>query len=172
MKTVCARLNSIGSTFFLSALALAFFAVISGCGEKPAVRIGETPPLLSGTDVNGKHVRLDRLKGNVIILYFWSSSCCSDRVKQLEPYYSQNKNRGLTVLAVQVGGSRNSVLSFARNNGLSFTMLADEDNMIFREYGIIGFPTIFIIDRSGIVRKKILGDVQTTQLSKLVAPLL
>jgi thioredoxin-related protein len=37
-----------------------------------------------------------------------------------------------------------------------------------REYGVFGFPTIFIIDREGIIRKKILGDVNPEQLDKLV----
>jgi peroxiredoxin len=33
-----------------------------------------------------------------------------------------------------------------------------EQQVYFDRYGILGFPTTFIIDRDGIIREKILGD--------------
>jgi len=70
-----------------------------------------------------------------------------DKLKQLEPWFSLSKYKGLSILAVNVGSDENSVKLFAANNGLAFTMLTDEHGMISRQYGVVGFPTIFILDR-------------------------
>ena len=148
---------------------LASLAFSSGCEEKKPVGVGEKPPGISGTDIHGEFISLNQFKGNVVVLYFWKNTCCGDRLKRLEPYYSRNKNKGLTVLAINVGDTRENVESYARNSGLTFTLQTDERAMTAREYGVFGFPTIFILDREGTIRKKVLGDIDAAQLEKLVA---
>jgi peroxiredoxin len=155
--------------FFIAILVMASLAFSSGCDEKQGVKTGDTPPGISGTDVHGDYVSLNQFKGNVIVLYFWTKSCCGERIKQLEPYYSINKHKGLAILAINVGNTREIVESYAKDNGLTFTLQTDERAMTSREYGVFGFPTIFILDRDGVIRKKILGDIDTLQLEKLVA---
>ena len=89
---------------FLAVILLpAVLAVSSGCEEQKRVRIGDKPPGISGNDIHGEYISLNQFKGNVVVLYFWKMSCCGDRLKQLEPYYSRNKHKGLTILAINVG---------------------------------------------------------------------
>ena len=154
--------------FLIAISVLAGLVFSSGCDEKLGVKIGETPPGISGNDIHGEFVSLNQFKGKVVVLYFWTNSCCADRLKLLEPFYSQNKDRGLAVLAVNVGDSKEIVESYAKNNGLTFTLQTDERAMTSRQYRVFGFPTIFILDRNGIIREKILGDIQTAKLEKLV----
>jgi peroxiredoxin len=153
----------------MAVLLLACLAFSSGCEEQKRVKSGEKPPGISGTDIHGEYISLNQFKGSVVILYFWRNSCCGDRLKQLEPYYSRNKDKGLAVLAINVGDTGEFVESYAKNSGLTFTLQTDEHAMTAREYGVFGFPTIFILDRVGTIRKKILGDIDTAQLEKLVA---
>jgi len=153
-------------------LLLALPISLTGCVENSVPKIGETPPGISCNDVNGEYISLNRLKGSVVLIYFWSSSCCGDRLKQHEPWFSLNKYKGLSFLAVNVGDKENSVRLFAMNNGLTFTMLTDEHKMISRQYGVVGVPTIFILDRNGVIRNKIVGDIDGAYLFKLVSRLL
>ena len=148
---------------------MACLAFSSGCDKKQGVKTGDKPPGISGTDIHGEFVNLNQFKGNVTILYFWTKSCCGERIKQLEPYYSMNKHKGLAIFAINVGNTREIIEAYAKDNGLTFTLQTDERAMISREYGVFGFPTIFILDREGTIRKKILGDIDTAQLEKLVA---
>jgi peroxiredoxin len=163
----CARTSC--PKFLTAIFILAVLAFSSGCEEQKRVRNGEKPPGISGTDIHGEYISLNQFKGNVVVLYFWRNSCCGDRLKQLEPYYSRDKDKGLAVLAINVGDTRETVESYAKNNGLTFTLQTDERAMTAREYGVFGFPTLFILDREGTIRKKILGDIDTAQLEKLVA---
>ena len=155
--------------FLTAILLLSSLAFSSGCEEKQRVKSGDKPPGISGSDIHGELISLSRFKGNVVVLYFWRNSCCGDKLKQLEPFYSRNKDKGLAVLAINVGDTREFVESYAKNNGVTFTLQTDERAMTAREYGVFGFPTIFILDREGIIQKKILGDIDTAQLEKLVA---
>ena len=155
--------------FFMAlVMLLASLACLAGCAVKPAARTGEKAPEIAGTDLHGEPVSLARLRGRVVVVCFWTNSCCGDRLKRLEPYYRQNKDKGLAILAINEGNAGENVASYAEANGLTFTVQTDEGGLWAREYGVFGFPTIFIIDRKGIIRKKILGDAAPEQLDELV----
>jgi peroxiredoxin len=145
---------------------------LAGCKETPVPKSGEVAPAISCNDVAGEYVSLSQMRNKVVVLYFWSSKCCSEKVKELEPFYRKNKYNGLSILAIEVGGSKESVASFVKSNGLTFVNLTDEVDSLSRSYRVIGFPTIFVIDKKGIIQKKISGEVGIEQLSSLVLPLL
>jgi len=165
--------KGIKSRIFLAMLLFnAFSAALLGCREGSAPISGQVAPAISGNDIAGDYVSLSQFKDKVVVLYFWSSKCCGDKLKQLEPFYLQHKYDGLTLIAIEVGGSKDTVASFVKLNRLTFTNITDEYESISRLYRVIGFPTIFVIDKKGVIQKKISGDVQNDKLSALVSPLL
>jgi len=151
----------------MSALVLSTL-LLSGCEDDRGVKIGENPPAITGTDIKGRSITLDQLKGKVVVIYFWTNSCCGESVKELEQVYSRNKNKGLEILAVNVMDSRKDLASYASNNRLNFTILPDEGSALFKQYKVVGFPTVFILDGHAVVREKILGDMQASKLEKLI----
>ncbi len=157
------------SNFLLAVLVLAAVSFCPGCDRKQGIKIGDTPPGFSGMDIKGELASLSRLKGKVVVLYFWTNSCCGGRLKLFEPFFSKNREKGLAMVAINVGDTDETVVSYAKSNALTFTLLTDTHGMISRQYSVFGFPTIFILDRNGVIREKILGDIQTAKLEKLVS---
>ena len=141
---------------------------ISGCDEQ-VIRVGDSAPEISGHDVQGRKVSLDQLKGKVVVIFFWTDSCCGDSVKQLEPLYRQFRRDGLEIVAVNEMDSEKAVETYARDNALTFPMLSDEGSKLLKRYQVFGFPTIFILDGTGTIRDKIMGQVSTEKLKQLVA---
>lgn len=139
-----------------------------GCEVRRDVRIGAPAPAFSATDIIGQQVNPDQLKGKVVVLYFWRDSCCGENLKLIESLYKANRDRGLEILAVNVGDRQEAVKGYAQNNRLTFTMLTDEHSIIFTRYQVLGFPTVFIIDGNGVIREKILGEIQADKLEKLI----
>ena len=120
------------------------------------------------TDLQGDAVILERLRGKVVVLFFWSGICCGDAVRELEPLYARSRKKGLEIVAINVGETKAAVETYAADNGLTFTVATDEHSMSSWLYSVSGVPTIFILDRRGIVREKILGDVQTGELGRMI----
>jgi len=142
--------------------------LFSACEENRAVKIGEPAPEILGQDIYGRSVSLSRLKGKIVVIYFWTNSCCGNSVKELEAFYRKNKDHGLAVLAINEMDAATQVQSYAKRNGVTFTMVSDEKYAIFRRYGGVGLPAIFIIGRDGIVREKVLGDIDIARLEELI----
>ena len=124
--------------FLITILVLGILTFSSGCDKKHVAMIGEKAPEISSNDIHGKLVSLDQFKGNVVVLCFWASCCCGDRVKQLEPFYHQNRDKGLKILAISEGSTRDAAESYAKSNGLTFTIQTDESGVTAREYGVFG----------------------------------
>ena len=148
---------------------LAAFLLFSGSGKPGVVRVGEKPPDFSLKDLSGATVSLSGQKGNVVVLYFWSNCpACWQQLPQLQGVYARNRGKGLSLLAVNVGQERASVEIYARQAGLMFPVLVDEKMEVPNRYGVNRVPTIFLLDRQGIVREKVLGDIETKALEKMI----
>ena len=152
----------------LAAFLLATLAFTCGCEDHQGAKVGQKPPEISGNDIHGDYLTSSQFKGSVVVLYFWTNSCCAAGLKELQPFFSRNLHRGLALLAINEKNDKETVESYAAKNGLTFTLQTDEYAMTANKFGIIGFPTIFIVDRTGIVREKLLGQVPIAKLEKLI----
>jgi cytochrome c biogenesis protein CcmG, thiol:disulfide interchange protein DsbE len=64
----------------------------------------------------------------------------------------------LEVLAVNVGQSRETAEAFGAQMNLTFPLLLDPSGAMARKYRISGIPANFLIDRQGILKRKMMGE--------------
>jgi len=81
-------------------------------------------------------------------------------------------DKGVIACSVDVGESRNEVASFAQQQRVSYPLLLDPSSSAAKQYGVTGIPTTYILDRSGVVRFKILGEITVEGLEKVLRSLL
>ena len=62
--------------------------------------------------------------------------------------------------------------SFAAELGVSYPLLIDAEGKSAAIYGVTDVPRTYVIDRSGIVRYRILGGATPETLKKLILSLL
>ena len=65
--------------------------------------------------------------------------------------------RGLVVLAINIGESPLKVKGFLQNHSLSLPVLLDTQGKTAEKYNIGGIPTSFFVNSDGIIRQKIIG---------------
>lgn len=83
--------------------------------EVQKVAIGEKAPDFELVDLNGKTHRLSDYEGQGVFLNFWGTFCkpCEKEMPYIENQYQKFKDKGVQVLAVNVGESEFAVKKFA-----------------------------------------------------------
>jgi len=140
-----------------------------------SLRIGSALPSIILPQLNGAPVRIpESVNGKVVILHFWQVGCSSCKLDMpaMDSLYKQYRRKGLEVLAVNVGQNNEVVRTFAAELGASYPILMDPDERGSRLLGVTDVPRTYVIDRSGIVRYRILGGATPETLKKLILSLL
>jgi peroxiredoxin len=161
------------SFLFTFSLGLLFF--LSGCysSSRPS-HIGSAAPDFTVQDSDRK-VTLSQFRGNVVVLNFWASWCppCVEELPSLISMQSRMRQRGVIVLAVSIDVDSDLYHRFLKERNVNFLTVRDPEQRSSTLYGTFGWPETYIIDRKGVVRRKLIGPVDwnsqeiTEFLSKL-----
>jgi len=110
-------------------------------------------------DPGGKKISLKDYRGKVVFLNFWATWCeyCREELPAMERLYREFKGKGLEIVAVNIKDKREDALAFVRKNKLSFPILMDPEGEIGLLYGAYATPTVYLIDRNGIVLARMWG---------------
>ena len=73
------------------------------------------------------------------------------------------KAKGVTVLAVSVDVDQDNYQRFLKDHSVNLLSVRDADQKSNALYGTFKFPETYVIDRSGIVRRKFIGAVDWTE---------
>jgi cytochrome c biogenesis protein CcmG, thiol:disulfide interchange protein DsbE len=104
---------------------------------------------------------IEDYKGNVVLLNIWATYCipCRTEMPSMQRLHEQLAGKGLSIVAVSVDapGLEATIRAFADEYKLTFDILYDEPQRIQKQYQTTGVPETFIIDRSGRIRRRIIG---------------
>ena len=157
---------------------VASIVVIMLAGAAPAraaLRIGGTLPTASLSALQGQAVRVpDGLRGKVVVLHFWSVGCssCKEEMPAMENIYRDYRKRGLEILAVNVGQRPDEVKRFVGELRTTYPMLLDQNRSAAKLYEVTGVPRTYILDKTGVIRYKIIGGATEELLRKYIQSLL
>jgi peroxiredoxin len=103
---------------------------------------------------DGGKVRLDDLRGQVVMINFWASWCgpCRQEFPVLEQMYRKYRPMGFTLLAVNVESDSADAERFLAATPVTFPVAFDRENAVSGSYGVSAMPTTLIVDRKGQVR--------------------
>jgi peroxiredoxin len=150
----------------------------------PGLRVGDLAPELEGTlddgspftltNLDGEPIRLADLRGRAVWLNFWASWCppCQAETPILREMDERFRDRGLTLIAVQVQQTVEDGRRYAATYGLEYAIGADVSAAIFRTYRVYALPTQFFIDPGGVIRAVVNGPLDLAGATGLVESIL
>ena len=140
----------------------------------PAPQVGHLAPDITLSTLADAPEKLSSLRGKVVALNFWYAACqpCSYEMPALEKTYLEHQSQGLVILGVNTSDDSPTIRDFANRIGISYPLVRDPSLSAVSTYGVTDTPTTFIIDRSGVIRAKIVGPVSRATLLSDVTPLL
>jgi thiol-disulfide isomerase/thioredoxin len=134
-----------------------------------SAKLDKPEPEISLKDLEGKAVSLADLKGKVVFVNFWATWCgpCQDEIPSLIDLQNRYASKGFTVVGVAMDDEGKSVVGpfVAKQkydvNGqqslINYPILIGTDEAADKFGGIMGYPTSFLISRSGKVLMKFQG---------------
>ena len=151
-------------------------ASLVGASMMPAAatepRVGQPAPDFQLTLVDGTHVRLSELRGQVVVLNFWATWCipCRQELPMLDGYYRVAQRHGLRVYAAT---TEDSLPLYQLRRVFAAMAIGAVRNMRGPYAPIQGaVPTNFVIDRAGRVRYASAGAFTLEDLNRVLIPLL
>jgi cytochrome c biogenesis protein CcmG, thiol:disulfide interchange protein DsbE len=128
------------------------------------VGLGSTAPEFHAINLRTGHpARLADYHGQVVLLNLWATWCqpCRVEMPALERLSHHFPGTDFHVVAVSVDTDDSSLVSaFAKQLGLTFDILHDQSGKIQERYQTTGVPESFVIDRHGLIVKKVIGAVE------------
>jgi len=158
----------------LVALGLCALLSLAGCQSDPSWKIGTSAPQISLLDLKDATVKLSAYQGKVIVLRFWTSGCkdCVAGMPAMDRYSRKYQGRGLQVIAINMGDSREVVAGFVTKMQLCYPVLRDPALIAAKKYHVSSVPTTFFIDRKGTAKMVVPGEVSQQLFDKEVGALL
>jgi cytochrome c biogenesis protein CcmG, thiol:disulfide interchange protein DsbE len=157
---VMARTNvSIGS-FVMAALALTACAQGGKSTMAQAARVGAPAPDFSEASIPGPTLSLESLRGKAIYLNFFATWCppCNEEAPAINALQRQYAASGLQVVGVDVLESARKAALFRQEHHLLYPAVVDQGTL--RDaYRVNGLPVHVFIDRQGIVRNIVIGEL-------------
>ena len=111
-------------------------------------------------DLENKSHMLSDYRGKVVLVNFWASWCisCIREFPSLERLSHVSDASRFALLAVNVREGKGTVQRFKRLQDSGIVMLMDKVGSVADDWGVKVYPTSFIIDANGVVRRKIIGE--------------
>ncbi len=112
--------------------------------------------------LDNQQVTLSGLKGKVVLLNFWATWCppCREEIPSMMKLNSFMAGKPFQMVAVSLDeGGKKAVEDFFKNTGFSIPAYIDSTGQAARIYGITGVPETFVIDKNGIIVKKVIGGL-------------
>ena len=123
-------------------------------GAQAAVTPQSAAPDFTLRGADGRNLRLNEQRGQVVLVNFWATWCgpCRQEMPHLNRLYDKYHASGFTLLGVNIDDDPRQAASTASRMGLKFPVLLDADKAVSKLYDLGSMPATVLIDRDGKVR--------------------
>lgn len=132
----------------------------------------EAAPQVTFTNLNGEKFTSQSLRGKVVMVNFWATSCvtCIKEMPQMVETYNKYKDQGLEFVAVAMSyDPPNYVLNYVQTRGLPFQVALDTQGELAKSFGDVKLtPTTFVINKNGDIIKRYVGEPEFGALHQLL----
>jgi RNA polymerase sigma factor (sigma-70 family) len=138
--------------------------------------VGKPAPEIVGQDIDGKPFKLSEFTGKVVVIDFWTMSCGSCR--ELNAYerslVKRMQGKPFALLSVNGDDDKDKLREVMKKDNITWRSWydgggsANNPGRITRQYNVSVWPTLYIIDRRGVIRHKFLGSPGNKRLDEAI----
>ena len=170
------RYLTLGNLFLFVVLWWAGPRLLPHLGALVGVRSGpDAVPTYAYRSLTGEPLSADSLRGRVVLVNFWATWCapCRAEMPLLEAMYKRHRANGLTIVGLAVDQAPTATVeAFVRARGVTYPIAHVGTEAERRFGGVRGYPTSFLLDRTGRIRHTVMGPIGPLSLEPAVRRLL
>lgn len=140
-------------------------------GPETGTEVGKTAPTFTLQDTAGASISLKSFRGKVVLVDFWGTWCgpCVAELPNMKALREKNRGKDLVIVSVAVEQSPEAWRRMIREERLDWTHVIDPNDMVAVSYDVIGVPSTFLLDRSGvIVAKNLRGSALADRIAEIL----
>jgi len=122
---------------------------------------------------------LEELKGQVVLLKFWTFACsnCIHTLPYVQSWHEKYADQGLTILGIHspefaYERKLENVEKSVKQYGLTFPIALDNDFKTWRSFNNRYWPAFYLLDKDGVVRYKHFGQGDYEETEQRIQTLL
>ena len=147
----------------IASLGMLVFSPLAAHGqfvfdENPLV--GKQAPDFTLKMLNGPQMSLNQYRGSdPALIFFWATWCphCREELALLSKQSAVFQNSGIKIVLVNLEENPRLVKAYVDKLKLPFNVFLDESSQVGEQYSIVGLPTVFFVDKSGVIVKMEFG---------------
>jgi len=122
---------------------------------------GGAAPDFTVKDLEGKDLQLSTLKGSVVLVNFWATWCppCKEEIPSMIKLNKAMTGKAFRMLAISIDEDGKDAVENYFKGSKDLPTYLDADGETAQLYGTTGVPETFIVDKQGIIRKKVVGGM-------------
>ena len=124
--------------------------------ERPTLSVGDIAPEFEAKRLNGSTFRLADYRGKkAVLIDFWATWCppCVDEIPTIKRIAETYSNQELEVVGVSLDRDEQALRNFVKKEKLNYVQVFDQERArsITKSYGVWGIPSVFLVDKNGVI---------------------
>ena len=144
-----------------------------------ATKAPAAPEFAKGDWINSDPLTLNKLRGRVVLVEFWTFGCynCRNTLPSVKEWDARYRERGLTIVGVHTPETTSeynidNVRREVPGLGIKYPVVTDNDYTTWKAYGVEAWPTILVLDKQGRIRWLHVGEGKYEETENVIKTLL
>lgn len=136
--------------------------------------VGKMAPDVTGVGLKDEKTKLSSLKGKVVLLDIWATWCgpCRAMIPHERELVKKLEGKPFVLVSVSADEKKETLTEFLAKESMPWTHWWNgQEGDILKTYRVRAFPTLFLIDAKGVIRKKWIGSPENAVLDKAIEEL-
>src|SRR5229473_1188419 len=144
-----------------------------------ATKAPAAPAFAEGTWINSDPLTLEKLRGRVVLVEFWTFGCynCRNTLPSVKEWDARYREQGLTIVGVHTPETTteyniDNVRREVPGLGIKYPVVTDNDYTTWKAYVVEAWPTILVVDKQGRIRWLHVGEGRYDETENVIKTLL